>query len=1050
VGLLATFSFIGVLAGAQSLDAQSGTVSGLVQSAQGGQPLAATQIFIADLDLGGLSQQNGRYLLLNVPVGTHTVSAQRIGYRLQTSQVTVVSGQTIALDFIMTEEAISLDAVVVTGVAGGSQRRAVGNVVTRVDVGSIVAQAPIQQIEDLLIGRTPGVILAPPNGAGGGSKIRIRGHSSVGLSGDPIIYVDGVRLNDNRRSVGRYSSQSALADFDSNNIESIEIIKGPAAATLYGTEASDGVIQIITKRGQTGAPVVEVSTEFGANYWPDWEGYNRTTWTPDPSKGCTASTLPCTSEDQLLGFNLADHSREQGFLYPFQNGAVQRYNVAVRGGTDLVRYSFAVARSDQEGVVFWNNDVRNSISANIGVTVSDRLNFQISGQYADGVYSPPEFWWGGNYGWGGRPTGYFNRDGTVASCGPGSDPALCPNGPQDRGWRDGGPERYMPDRRTNFTRSKRNTWSLQANFDATDWLTHRATIGLDQVYERRETFVSAERTSFWHGTNGREGDKMVAIGDDPVWTFDFSGTATQRFMGGRLGTATSYGVQYYTKAEFQTTSHGEDFAIRALSTVSAAARTEASETFFENSTLGVYIQEQLDWDNRIFVTAAVRGDDNSAFGTNFDAAIYPKLSGAWVVHEEDFWNIDAVDQFRVRAAWGKAGRQPDVFAATRLFFPQTGPGGSPILTPDPSAANTAGTYGNPDLGPEVGSEIEVGFDASFFGGRVSTDFTYYTRTTNDAIIPQTIPPSLWAPENNEPSSPVQFVNVGQTSNWGTEIGMSIQAITEGPVRVDLGIAFTTQGNRIDDMGGIERIQVGRSGAHYEGLSIAVASDKRVISADFVDQVAMRGQVTNVLCDGGTGHQITRSDGSTYGVEIGGAPVPCADAPRLAWGPTDPTRIFNVSPVFTILDDWRLSANLDAQWGHWVSHDYATARYTSHLSAKAIFLQDDPLAMAYVGVTRNGFGYARAGFLKLREISLSYNLPDALTDLIGASSSNLRIGARNVARLWLQSENAGDTRLKYSEPVSDPEVGRPVYNFAGEDGGGWPPIPQWTIRLGMTF
>lgn len=1050
VGLLATFSFVGVLAGAQPLDAQSGSISGLVASVRGGQGLAATQVFIADLDLGGLSQQNGRYLLLNVPAGTHTVSAQRLGYRIQTLQVTVVAGEVLTLDFVLTEEALLLDEIVVTGTAGGSQRRAVGNVVSQVDVAAITAVAPITQIEDLLQGRTPGVVLAPANGAGGGSKIRIRGHSSVGLSGDPIIYIDGVRLNDNRRQIGRYSSQSALADFDPNNIERIEIIKGPAAATLYGTEASDGVIQITTKRGQIGAPVIEVSTEFGQNYWPDWEGYNRTTWTPDPSKGCSASALPCTSEDQLLGFNLSQHSIDQGFLPTFRNGLVQRYNVAVRGGTDLVRYSFSVSRSDQQGVVAWNNDTRNSVSLNLGVTASEKLNFQLSGQYAAGENSPPEFFWGGNYGWGGRPTGYFNADGSVASCGDGSDPAVCPNGPQDRGWRDGGPERFLPERRTNFTRSNRSTWSLQVNYAATDWLTHRLTFGLDQVYERQETFVSAERTSFWHGTNGREGDKRVSIGDDPVYTFDFSGTATTRFMDGRLGTATSYGVQYYKKEQYQSSSHGEDFAIRALSTVSAAARTEGTETFLENSTLGIYIQEQFDWDNRMFLTVAVRGDDNSAFGTNFDAAIYPKVSGSWVVDEEDFWNIDFVDQFRVRAAWGKAGRQPDIFAATRLFFPETGPGGAPILTSDPSAANVAGTFGNPDLGPEVGEEIEVGFDASFFNGRISANFTYYNRVTKDAIIPKTVPPSLWSPENNEPSSPVQFVNIGQTSNWGTELGMFIQVIPEGRVRFDLALAYTTQGNRIDDMGGIERIQVARSGAHYEGLSIAVASDKKVLSADFIDQVAMRGQVTNVMCDGGTGHQITRADGSTYGVEMGGLPVPCDEAPRVVWGPTDPTGLLNVSPTLTFFDDWRLSANLDAQWGHWMSHDYATARYTSHLSAKAIFLQDDPLAMAYVGVTRNGFGYAQAGFIKLREISLSYQLPLRFTSKIGASSMNLRIGARNVARLWLQAENAGDTRLKYPEPVSDPEVGRPVYNFAGEDGGGWPPIPQWTIRLSMTF
>ncbi len=1046
---LSTLLLFGLWAVALPLSAQqTGTIAGQVQSAQGGQLLSAAQVYIADLDIGVLTQANGRYILLNVPAGTHTVTAERIGYRVATAQITVVPGETVVNDFRLSEEALQLDEVIVTGTAGGSQRRAIGNVVAALDVSEIAAGAPITQFEDALIGRTPGVHLQPPTGAGGGSKIRIRGHSSLGLAGDPIIYVDGVRLNDNRTNVGRYYNQSRLADFDPNNIESIEIIKGPAAATLYGTEASNGVIQIVTKRGQTGAPVYEFSAELGQNYWPDWEGYNRLTWAPNPNAGCTPATVPCTSEDQLIGFNLADHSREQGFMYPWQNGLVQRYNAAVRGGTDVVRYSFSLARSDQDGIVFWNKDERNTVQANIGVTPNDRISIQLTGLYAQGLNRDPSFFWGGEYGWGGVPTGYFNANGTVASCGDSSDPSVCPNGPQNRGWRDGGPERYLPDRYNQFTRSKRSTWSLQTTLNATEWLSHRLTVGLDQVYEREETFFAAEGTTFWWGSNGRDGDKTVSVRDHPVWTVDFSGTANLRLLEQRLGTSTSYGIQFYNKAQYNTSSHGEQFSVRSLSTVSAASQRDASETFVENTTVGVYIQEQFDWENRIFLTAAVRGDDNSAFGKNYEAAIYPKLSATWVLHEESFWNVNWVDQLRVRGAWGKAGQQPDAFAATQLFFPSTGPGGAPILTPDPSAANQAGTFGNADLGPEVGEEIELGFDASVLNGRIGGSFTYYRRWTKDAIIPKTIPPSLWAPENNEPSSPVQFVNIGQVSNWGTETSLSIQAIDEGPVRLDLDLAFTTQGNRIDDMGGIERIQEGRARAHYEGFPIAVASDKRVLSADFVS--GNRGRVTNIMCDGGTGRQITRADGSTYGVDFGGAPVPCDQAPRLVWGGTDPTRLLNVTPTVTIFDDIRVSANFDAQWGHWMAHDYLTARYTSHPSAKAVWLQDDPLAMAYIGVTRNGFGFAQAGFLKLREISLSYNVPTSIAEQIGASAANIRVGARNVARLWLQQEVAGDPRLKYPELISDPEIGRSNYIFGGEDGGGWPPVPQWTVRLGVTF
>jgi len=263
----------------------------------------------------------------------------------------------------------------------------------------------------------------------------------------------------------------------------------------------------------------------------------------------------------------------------------------------------------------------------------------------------------------------------------------------------------------------------------------------------------------------------------------------------------------------------------------------------------------------------------------------------------------------------------------------------------------------------------------------------------------------------------------------------------------MDLSFSTQGNEITDMGGIPRIQEGRARAHVEGFSIAAANDYRVLSATWVNPAAGRGQVTNEMCDGGAGKN---------GLEFGGAPVPCATAPQLNWGTTDPTRILTFTPTVTILDDWRLAANIDAQWGHWVAADYATARYSSHPSSKMYWLQDDLMGMAYVNVTRNGLGYHKAGFAKMRELSLSYTVPTDLASRFGATSANVRVGVRNAWRIWLQQPYTADptmnggTGLKHYEPISDPAVGRSEFIFAGEDGARWPPIPQWPIRLGLTF
>ena len=198
-----------------------------------------------------------------------------------------------------------------------------------------------------------------------------------------------------------------------------------------------------------------------------------------------------------------------------------------------------------------------------------------------------------------------------------------------------------------------------------------------------------------------------------------------------LNTQTSFGGQYYQKKEQSRGSLGLVFPTGVVTTISGAATTSADEDFVENVTAGVYIQEQLGWNDRLFLTGAVRWDDNSAFGENFDAAVYPKLSGTWVISEEDFFDVGMINQLRLRSAWGKSGRQPDIFAAQRFYDPNTGPGGVSVLTP--------GTIGNPDLKPETSSEIEVGADLSMFDDRLSASFTYYDRTTKDAILQRWYP-----------------------------------------------------------------------------------------------------------------------------------------------------------------------------------------------------------------------------------------------------------------------------------------------------------------------
>src|SRR5690606_29959073 len=196
-------------------------------------------------------------------------------------------------------------------------------------------------------------------------------------------------------------------------------------------------------------------------------------------------------------------------------------------------------------------------------------------------------------------------------------------------------------------------------------------------------------------------------------------------------------------------------------TVSGGSVRDGGESFVENITAGVYFQQQVGWRNRVFLTAAVRADANSAFGESFKAAYYPKLSGTWVMHEEPFWNIDWVSQFRLRSAWGAAGQQPATFAAARLYDPVVGYQDEPALTPS--------AYGNPQLKPERGEELELGFDASMLDGRLTFEYTRYQRAVKDAIVNRPLPPSSGFTGS-------QIVNIGLLNASGNELGMTARLV----------------------------------------------------------------------------------------------------------------------------------------------------------------------------------------------------------------------------------------------------------------------------------
>jgi len=1015
-------AFVALMLTAQSLAAQQGTVTGRVTDRQSGQPLSSVQVFISSNSMGAITQQDGRFLLLNVPAGTYSVSAQLIGYVAVTQEVIVVGGATVVQDFGLTQSALGLDEIIVTGTPGGTQRRAVGNSVTSVDASNVTQNVAVTGMQDLLTGRSPGLQFSRASGnVGTGSPIEIRGTGSFNLRSDPLIYVDGVRVNNNSQSgplLGDYRESNPLDDFNPQDIESIEIIKGPAAATLYGTEASAGVIQIITKRGAEGRPQYSASMRQGVNYLRDPAGRLGTRW------ACQDKfSPPCREGQGLVSYNpYVEGSRlihEGYFDWPhedlYTNGHSQSYNMDVRGGTQTVRYFVSANYDDDNGIKFYNWDKAFRMRANLGLVLTGNLSLDISTGYVDGStrYGQPAQGDGGiweDLQWG---NGY---------CVPrisGGNP--CP--------RLLGFQEHLPTdvAKIEATRDySRFTGSGTLNFSTGGWFTSRFVAGVDRGWdENRQLFpIEAVLTSVYPRTT--RGYIRLERPQTMNLSFDFSNTARLR-LNETWGTATSLGFQYHTKEVSIFGNTGEGFAHPLSRTVNQTPPSNAilDYDYVDNRSLGFYVQEEVSYKDRIFVTAAVRFDDNSAFGSDFEPVKYPKLAATWVVSEEGFWNVGLVNSLRVRGAWGKAGRQPDAFAGTSQYGVIPAEAGGTALVPI--------APGNPLVGPETSTELEVGFEMAVLNDRVSGEFSYFTQRNESALLGVPLPPSDGFPGTTQR-------NLGRIDNWGWEASVNSRIYEGRSMSFNLGLTGSHVDNEIKDLGtfrGTNSIRIGFPYPNYTSPTWVEEASFNPAGNIFNDY----GERLSALCDAG----VPLGDTPQHGRTTGGELIPCQQATnrRLLVGPAFATYTFSVSPQFTMLDNaLAIHMMADGQYGR-TNFENGSAGCYLYNNCKEARVQDDPLWLARRHyLDRRDSGLFDADFWKLREIGVRYNIPQSLSSRFGADRASLTLSGRELAILWQEQPYI------YSLKVADPESARPVRGDANFRV--MPPLTSFNIEMRVSF
>jgi len=927
---------------------QEGTIMGVVEGGRTLMPISGAVVEIVDTERGALTDANGRFLFVGLTGTQVTVRISMMGYRTIEESVRVGD---VGLRFTMTEVAIEMDRIVVTGTPGGTQRRSIGNVVTQVRAAETVEMAPVSNVQSLLNARAPSVIITPGTGmVGSGSQIRIRGSNSFSLSNAPLLYVDGVRA-DNAQSTGpsvqAFSSSviSRINDFNPDDIESIEIIKGPAAATLYGTEASNGVIHIITKRGREGSAAWNLTVRQGANFFMNSIDRTPTNYWRNPATNTVES------------LNLARSEKDRGTPL-YRTGQVQNYSLSLSGGSDQVRYYVAGDWDSEEGAQWDNRMGKGSARVNLNLIPHSTLDISGSMGYTSGrTYLSCEAGCGGVT-W----ASYFStpqrNQGTIT--------------PDPRGARSWAPEVYYE--ADYFQDIARFTGSLQINHRPASWFHQRLTVGIDDVREDNEE-VAPKTPLYLEWSPTARGYKWVNRRDILNRTLDYAGTF-QYTVSPTISSSTSVGAQYYSRGGEFVTAQGNDFAVPGLKVIDAAAETFGYESYTENVTVGVYLQQQFGWNDRLFVTGAIRADDNSAFGEEFDLVYYPKVSATWVVSEEAFWNVPWVSALRLRSAYGQAGQQPGAFDALRTYSPIPGPNDVSTVTPS--------SVGNASLGPERSDEIEAGFEAGFLDDRVGLEFGYYYQTTKDAIL---LRPT--APSSGFPGS--RFINVGEIKNSGFEVMLRGTPLATPRFKWDATFSLARNDSEILSLTEDEdRIVVSSAFGveHRVGYPLGAWFNRKVVSAEF--DANGNHIKSSMMCDDGQGGTTPCYSGNT------------AVAPFVYLGVGDPKHEGTFSSTFTLGERIRLYGMVDFKTG-FKKWDHVTRVRCSlyNLCLENVepldYGDSNPARLAsYQTGAVFGAEYIRdSSFLRLREVSASFIVPNQYLERIGAKRATINVAARNL-------------------------------------------------------
>ena len=811
-----------------------GIVAGKVTDSASGAGLGGAAVKVAGQKISTVTSDSGNFTLHDVPAGEQVLTVRLFGYKPMDRVVTVVDSQRTVVRIVMVPVPTVLSGVVTT--ATGLQRKVtVGNDITTINVDSVMKVTPVMTVTDLLETRVPGLTVLHSSGAPGDpSRIRIRGASSIYGNNDPVVIVDGIRVyaaqsdsrNDNlapsvigrsnRNSLGGiigtdtivknlgYAAPSPLDQIDPNSIETIEVLKGPSATAIYGADAANGVIVITTKHGRVGPTRWNVALGTGINTEPGrWPvNYYRFGYGLGSSTGsffCPWNDQTCV-QDSIIGFQALNDSRYTVFA---NHGSDQTYSATVSGGVPALQYSLTGSGSSDLGLIklpgieaqryekfysqappswmrrpqnysTWSGNGQLTVypMAGFNVTLSSTLfnsnqqNSSLEGaiDQLEGIYIDPFYL--------------------------GSNPLVT----------------QFVERATDHQLTSTNTVIL--NWQATSWLPITATGGINTIQRTDETLIpyginssaNTDVSCFGDCSTDTTGSYGLGRGTSQVNTLNV-GTNIPTFhnrmtlaVGGNLESQSTNDFTAYTDQLAPGVTSPSSFPT-TFANGTTGSPSSFGQTTLSGSTYGIYVQTNLHLFGNFYFNPGFRLDGGSAIGSNASSGAgglagltgLPKIDLSYLVVDQNRpWG--PLTLLRPRLALGRAETEPPPTEKLRLF------NGDTVVSLDGNTSYVSNvllsTVGNTELQPETSTELEGGFDAELWHGRLSLTWTQYSKTRHNAIIQVPVAPSVVG------NIAQQFINVGVIRNTGHEVTANATVFQSRALNWTIGASVSNDNNLV--------------------------------------------------------------------------------------------------------------------------------------------------------------------------------------------------------------------------------------------------------------